>query len=122
MIARSRTMTVKISYISNAISMSILSAIVLLASPAHLLAAPNVVPVEGAQFTINASMSQNLEFFTGKRINITLDSGTVISGIVKDVGDHMLHLEKLSGKEYYDALIQIEDISAFDSRFRTIQR
>ena len=100
----------------------LLAATLLAVNPTLTIAKQNLVPVEGAYFTINTSMSQNLKTFVGKRINVTLDSGTIISGVVKEVGDHFLHLEKLDRKEYYDALIRIEDISAFESRFRAIKR
>jgi hypothetical protein len=49
---------------------------------------------------------------------VTLNSGKTFTGNVKDVGNHLLHLEKLEGKEYFDALIVIQDISAVDTRFR----
>ena len=101
---------------------AVLSIGLLGACPVVVHAGQPMVAVEGASFTINASMSQNLKSFIGKKINVTLDSGNVVSGIVKDVGDHLLHLEKLDGKEFYDALSRIEDIGAFDSRFRKLQR
>jgi len=100
----------------------VLTGLVLLVLPTLVSAEQNVVAVEGVNFTMNAPMSHNLRSFIGKTIHITLDSGQVIGGIVKDVGDEMLHLEKLVGKEYYDSLIRIEDISAFNSRFRMLQR
>ncbi|TNF97899.1 MAG: hypothetical protein EP297_09485 [Gammaproteobacteria bacterium] len=112
----------KTQFTNRMIYMSILTATIFLANPALVLAKQNIVAVEGASFTINASMSQNLKSFIGKKVSITLDSGKVFSGTVKDVGDHFLHLEKLDGREYYDALIRIEDIGAFDSRFRKLQR
>jgi hypothetical protein len=31
-------------------------------------------------------------------------------------------LEKLDGKDHFDALLRIENISAIDTRFRNIQR
>lgn len=104
------------------LSITIVIMVILLTISGQVLAKQNIVAIEDASFVINASMSQNLKSFIGKKINVTLDSGQVISGTVKSVGDHMLHLEKLSGKEYYDALIRIENIGAFDSRFRKIQR
>jgi hypothetical protein len=33
-----------------------------------------------------------------------------------------MHLEKLDGKDYFDALLRIDNISAIDTRFRDIQR
>jgi small nuclear ribonucleoprotein (snRNP)-like protein len=104
------------------IFLSFLTATLLAVNPTLTIAKQNLVQVEGAHFTLNASMSQNLKTFIGKRVSVTLDSGNVISGVVKDVGDHFLHLEKLERKEYFDALIRIEDITAFESRFRMIQR
>jgi hypothetical protein len=115
-------MTESTKYMRQIIPYSLLTATLLALNPTPTIAEQNLVPVEGAYFTVNASMSQNLKTFTGKRIGVTLDSGAVISGVVKEVGDHFLHLEKLDRKEYFDSLIRIEDISAFESRFRTIQR
>ncbi|MCW8963466.1 MAG: hypothetical protein OQL16_06680 [Gammaproteobacteria bacterium] len=112
----------KKQFTNRVLGLAVLTAAIMLVNPAQVFAKQNIVAVEGASFTINASMSQNLMSFMGKKVHVTLDSGKVISGTVKDVGDHFLHLEKLDGREYYDALIRIEDIGAFDSRFRTPQR
>ena len=73
---------------------------------------------EIASYTVNASMNDNLKTFVGKSVYVTLNSGKSLAGYVKEVGPHLLHLEKLSGKEYFDALIRIDDISAIDTRFR----
>ena len=53
---------------------------------------------------------------------MTAVSGKTLTGVVKEVGNHLIHLEKLSGKEYFDALIRIENISAIETRFRMLQR
>ena len=53
---------------------------------------------------------------------MTLDSGKTLAGLVKGVGNHLIHLEKLDGKDYFDALILIEHISAIDVKFRDFQR
>jgi hypothetical protein len=37
------------------------------------------------------------------------------------VGDHFLHLERLAGRDFYDALVRIEDISAVEARFREMK-
>jgi hypothetical protein len=37
---------------------------------------------------------------------------------VKDVKDNVLHLEKISQKEFYDALIRVDLISAIEARVR----
>lgn len=84
--------------------------------------ATEVVTVEGVSYNVNANFVDNLKSLTGKKVYITLDSGTILAGNVKTVGDHLLHLEKLDGKEYFDALIIIEKIIAIDTRFRTLKR
>ena len=81
-----------------------------------------VVAIKGISYNVNASLTDNLKSFTGKKVNITLNSGKTFGGIVKKVGDHLVHLEKINGKDYFDALILIEDISALDARFREFQR
>jgi len=73
---------------------------------------------ETASYNVNASMADNLKSLTGKKVSLTLNSGNILRGFVKDVGEHLVHLEKLDGKEYFDALIRIETISAIDMKFR----
>ncbi len=104
------------------LGVALLSYGLLFTLPIEVKAAPKLVAVEGASYNINASLADNLKTFTGKKINLTLKSGKSLAGLVKGVGDHLVHLEKLRGKEYFDALIRIEDISAIDSRFRKLQR
>ena len=81
-----------------------------------------VVNIEGIGFNVNSSMAANLKSLTGKVVYISLDSGKTFTGIVKAVGDHLVHVEKLEGKEYFDALISIESIRGIDTRFRDFQR
>ena len=81
-----------------------------------------VVAVEGVSYNVNASITENLKSLISKKVCVTLNSGKIFYGFVKDVGNHLIHLEKLDGKDYFDALILIEDISAIDTKFRNIQR
>jgi len=85
-------------------------------------AAPELVPVDGAKFSTQASMADNLRALSGKRVSVMLDSGITLTGIVGEVGMHLLHLERLERKEYYDALVRIDDIRAIETRFREIKR
>jgi hypothetical protein len=57
--------------------------------------------------------------FTGKRVSVTLDSGTAYEGILTKVGDHLIHISRLTGKEYFDAVIRIDKISALVVRTRS---
>lgn len=85
-------------------------------------AKPKIIAVEGISYNVNASMGANLKALNGKRIYVTLNSGKTFAGLVKEVGEHLVHIEKLVGKEYFDALIRIEDIGAIDTMFRKLQR
>ena len=49
---------------------------------------------------------------------VTLKSGKTLSGDIKEVKNGLLHLEKIDGRDYFDALIRVEDISAFEIQFR----
>ncbi len=79
------------------------------------------MPIEGVSYQVNASMKDNLITLVGKKVYVHLDSGTTLSGVVKEVGNHLLHLEKLDGKEFFDALVKIETIIAIDTQFRKYQ-
>lgn len=80
-----------------------------------------VVPIEGMQYNVNASIEENLKSLTGKRVYVTLDSGKTFNGNVKEVGNHLLWLEKLDGKDFFDALIRINTITAIDAKFRDMK-
>lgn len=92
------------------------------AVPGLVYAAPEVVPVEGVSFNVNASMADNLRALHGRHVTLMLDSGSPVSGVVGDVGEHLLHLEKLERKEYFDAAIRIDAIRSVETRFREIKR
>ena len=77
--------------------------------------------VPGAKFKASFSMKENLKAYIGKDVLIHLRSGKTFQGYVKAVGDQAVHLEKLSGRDFYDALIRIEDISAIEAKFRDMK-
>lgn len=95
---------------------------VLLMNPSGAMAQPKGASGEGVSYNVNSSILDNLKSLVGKKVEVVLTSGKTFTGIVKEVGTHLVHLEKLEGKEYFDALIVIENISALDSRFRGEQR
>jgi hypothetical protein len=90
--------------------------------PAVVGAKAEVVAIEGMSYNVNSSLADNLKSLIGKKVYVTLDSGKTFAGFIKEVGNHLIHLEKLDGKDFYDALIRIEDISTVDARFRKSQR
>ena len=104
------------------ITLVILTTASLLTLSTSTIAAVELVPVEGARYNASDSMPNNLRLFIGKRVNVLLNSGKTIAGYVKDVGEKFVHLEKLDGKEFYDALIRIERINSIDIQFRSPKR
>ena len=94
----------------------------LLIFPIEVRAGANIVPIEGMSYNVNASMEDNLKSLVGKRVYVTVGSGKTFAGLVKAVGTHLVHLEKLDEKDFFDALIRIEEISAIDTKFRDFQR
>lgn len=86
------------------------------------IAQQKAAEIEGVSYNVNSSMAENLKALNGRVVYFSLDSGKTFTGIVKAVGNHLVHVEKLEGKEFFDALISIEAIRAIDTRFRDIQR
>ena len=84
-------------------------------------AAKPPAPIEGVAFNVGRSMQENLKSLMGKDIVVHLRSGDTLQGYVKTVGDNQVHLEKLAGKDFYDALIRLEDISAIEVKFRDMK-
>ena len=54
----------------------------------------------------------------GKSATLKLASGQDLSGVVRQVGDHVVHLGALKGMEFYDAAVQLDDIAAVVVRAR----
>ena len=49
---------------------------------------------------------------TGKRTILRMQSGEDIEGTVVLVGNGLIHISKLVGKDFYDAVVNIDRISA----------
>ncbi len=96
----------------------ILVVLCLLFIPFFASAAPELVPVEGAQYNVNTALNANLKALTGKNVEISMSSGQKIQGTIKVVGEQLLHIEKIQGKEFNDALIKIDNIVAVETKFR----
>lgn len=90
--------------------------------PLMVNAKAEVADIEGVSYNASAPLQENLQSFAGKKISVTLASGKILTGFVKQVGTHLLHLEKLDGNDFSDALIRIEDICAIEAKFREFRR
>jgi hypothetical protein len=77
--------------------------------------------LEGVKFDTAASLADNLKIFAGKDVIIHLRSGKTLQGYVRSVGNGLLHLEKLAARDFYDALVRMEDISAMEAKFRDLK-
>lgn len=73
-----------------------------------------------AAFDLNArhDLKELLTGQIGKRVSVRTDTGEALEGTVIKVGDHLLHISKLSGKDFYDAVVRIDKITSVTLRVR----
>ncbi len=94
-----------------------------MALPNLTSAAPNdIVRIDGVVYRVDLPLVDNLKALKGKKVTLHLHSGTQITGRIKAVHRELLHLEKIQQREFMDALIRIERISAMETRFRAYER
>ncbi len=60
-----------------------------------------------------------LEQQMGRRVTLRLDSGAEITGSVAKVGQSLVHLSELTGRDFFDAIVPLEGIRAVIVRSRT---
>jgi hypothetical protein len=65
------------------------------------------------------TMRDVLSEYSGKVLALRLESGEELEGTVTMVGNGLVHISKLTGKEFYDAVVSIDKISAVRMRMRT---
>lgn len=49
---------------------------------------------------------------SAKRVIVRLEGGESVEGIVARVGDSVVHIARISGRDFYDAVVRIDRISA----------
>lgn len=62
---------------------------------------------------------QTLEQQLGKRVRVKLESGQDLEGKVMKVGSHALQLTELTGMDFFEATIKLDDVTAVIVRVRT---
>ena len=74
-----------------------------------------------AKFELNKGfgMKEILVGYEGKRVALRLESGEELEGTLVTVGDQLVHLSKLSKRDFYDAVIRIDKINAVIFRARS---
>jgi hypothetical protein len=60
----------------------------------------------------NATVVSLLQGSAGKSVELHLRSGEKMGGKVAQVTDNVVHLSNLTGAEYFDAFVDVKDISA----------
>ncbi len=80
-----------------------------------------LVFAQDAKFELNKGfgMKEILTSYEGKRVALRLDSGEELEGIVTTVGDQLVHLSKLSKRDFYGAVIRLDKINAVIFRARS---
>jgi hypothetical protein len=86
---------------------------------AALLATPRLTQAEGTlQVGASDTLRDVLAAHQGKSVRLRLAGGDELEGKVALVGNGILHLSGLVGREFYDALVDIERIQAIIVRAR----
>jgi hypothetical protein len=67
---------------------------------------------EKAALQPNATVVSLLAGSAGKSVELHLRSGEKMGGKIAQVTDNVVHLSNLSGAEYFDAFVDVKDISA----------
>jgi hypothetical protein len=83
-----------------------------------LLCTPALSGAEGVSVEANDGIDTFLKKHTGQVVEIRLKSGEKIAGKVALVGDKVLHLSQLTGQDFFDAVIDVKDVSAVIVRAR----
>jgi hypothetical protein len=67
---------------------------------------------EKATLQANATVLGILQGTAGKTVELHLRSGEKMGGKVAEVTDNVVHLSHLTGAEFFDAFVNVSDVSA----------
>ncbi len=95
-----------------------LSCIVLILSLA-LFAATAVADDAKTAMNDLTTVKDVLAQHVGKRVAVRTDDGETLDGSVAKVTEQLVYLEKLAGKEFFDAVIRVDRINSVTFRMRT---
>ncbi len=86
-----------------------------------LVLAAGTAAAEEAGFTVEpgASVRDVLAKQTGQSVTLRLKGGEEIGGKVKLVGNELVHLTQLTGRDFYDAAVRLDAVEAVIVRART---
>lgn len=72
----------------------------------------NLLAEEKAALQPNATVLSLLQGSAGKAVELHLRSGEKMGGKVAGVTENVVHLSNLTGAEFFDAFIDVKDVSA----------
>ncbi len=103
------------------LSLSVVVLMGLLLTVGGMAVAVPTVSAEEAVLDLNSpdAIKHALEQQVGKRVKVKLESGQDLEGKVAKVGTHAVQLSELSGMEFFDATVKLEEIAAVIVRVRT---
>jgi ABC-type phosphate/phosphonate transport system substrate-binding protein len=80
----------------------------------------SIVDAQEAKLEVrNADTVKNvLERQVGKRVGVVLHTGQELTGVVTTVGDKVVHLAELSGRDFFDAVVSLDQVAAVVVRVR----
>ena len=85
------------------------------------LAAPVAAPAQDTKLEVRDadSIKSVLERHVGKRVALVMASGPDLTGTVVKVGERVVHLGELQGREFFDAAVSLDRVSAVVVRVRS---
>jgi hypothetical protein len=87
---------------------------------AALALAPATLPAQEARLEVQSgdTVKSVLARQVGKRVSLVLTTGPELTGTVASVGDQVVHLTGLSGREFFDAVVSLDRVGAVVVRVR----
>jgi hypothetical protein len=76
------------------------------------VACSSLLAQEKAAIQPNATVISILQGNAGKTVELHLRSGEKVGGRIGQVTDNIVYLSHLTGAEFYDAFVDVKDISA----------
>ena len=85
---------------------------ILIGTIVTLVTCSSLLAQEKAALQPNATVLSLLQGSAGKAVELHLRSGEKMGGKVAGVTENVVHLSNLTGAEFFDAFIDVKDISA----------
>jgi len=85
---------------------------ILLAAFIAALTCSSLLAQEKAALQATATVAGILQGSTGKSVELHLRSGEKMGGKVAQVTDNIVHLSNLTDAEYFDAFVDVKDVTA----------